>query len=271
MRSRTLAHLSDLHLGLSPLHDRRALELCRTLLDMHVDHVVVTGDVTHKGRRSELARFEEIFAPLLRDGRLTVVPGNHDRVGEDAGATLMSGARVDVRQAQGLFVVRVDSTAERNRSLFSPHGEICRRVISEVDDALSEAPAGVLRVVLLHHHPLPLPEEGIGERFCASLGWPHARELGLGRELVRVAAGRCELILHGHRHVPAELEVPVRGSNAPLRVFNGGASTQLMRFRTFHHHGQRLIGDPRWVGAGVPEPVPSAFASALQELRGVFA
>ena len=82
--ARKLAHVSDLHIGRSVESDARAVRLCQALIEARVDHVVVTGDVTHKGRRRELARFEETFAPLREAGRLTVIPGNHDRLGDDA-------------------------------------------------------------------------------------------------------------------------------------------------------------------------------------------
>src|SRR4051794_25188148 len=96
----TLAHLSDLHLGRSAAHDdevARAVEA----LDA-VDHVVVSGDVTDRGRALDFARFERLFAPLAATGRLTVVPGNHDRLGDDLGARLRRGARVQSETRRGL-------------------------------------------------------------------------------------------------------------------------------------------------------------------------
>src|SRR5512132_3816217 len=62
--TRSLAHISDLHLA--------------------------------RDRRAELAAFEDAFAPLLDEGRVVIVPGNHDRASDDAGATLMVGSRVGV-------------------------------------------------------------------------------------------------------------------------------------------------------------------------------
>ena len=55
-RARKLAHISDLHFGRSAESDARATRLCRALIDARIDHVVVTGDLTHRGRRRELAR-----------------------------------------------------------------------------------------------------------------------------------------------------------------------------------------------------------------------
>jgi predicted MPP superfamily phosphohydrolase len=98
-----LAHLSDLHLssldGVSPraLLDKRMLgyaswwlrrryEHRTDVLDVlradlqaeHLDHIAVTGDLTHLGLPQE---FREAAAWLARLGRpegITVIPGNHD-------------------------------------------------------------------------------------------------------------------------------------------------------------------------------------------------
>ena len=58
--------------------------------------------MTHRGRRQDMERFFQIFTPLQRDGRLTVIPGNHDRNTEDAGEWLMQGERVQVASTDAL-------------------------------------------------------------------------------------------------------------------------------------------------------------------------
>ena len=120
-----------------------------------------------------------------------------------------------------------------------------------------------------HHHPLPMPEEGVGERFASAVGWPHASELALGAELIAIARGRCDLVLHGHRHVPSGSSQP--GSpGRPLTVYNGGASTELGSFRLFTHERGRLLREPSWVHSGLRRRTPPWFVAALSELRGVF-
>ena len=82
MMQHTLAHLSDLHLGHGPAREAAARALVEAVQEAHVDHVVVTGDLTQRGRDEEMSLFLDIFAPLQRAHRLTVVPGNHDRTCE---------------------------------------------------------------------------------------------------------------------------------------------------------------------------------------------
>ncbi|MFP2927927.1 metallophosphoesterase family protein, partial [Pyxidicoccus sp. 3LG] len=184
MPLRTLAHLSDLHLDLTPASDASARALVETLQAEGVDHVVVTGDLTHQGTRVEFQRFQELFAPLLDTGRLTFIPGNHDRPGDDVGGRWMDGQKVRTVERPGLYLVRVDSTGPHNRNYFASHGELSRETLDSVDAALAAAPREALVAVLVHHHVLPLPEESFPERLASRLGWPHDAELALGAELV---------------------------------------------------------------------------------------
>jgi 3',5'-cyclic AMP phosphodiesterase CpdA len=248
VRTQTLAHLSDLHLGRSPEHDCQVERLRDAVEAAQIDHVVVTGDVTHRGRRAELDSFHALFAPLMGAGRLSVVPGNHDRLGDDVGARLMRGGRVEVQSRDGLYVVRVDSTGPHNRFLLAGHGELCERVLDLVDLALEGAPRRSLVALVLHHHPVPLPEETLPDRLAARLGWPYAAELRLGAALLARVRGRCDLVLHGHRHVPREVRL-FDGEARPLAVFNAGCSPTLGRFRVLSHTRGALVAPPFWLDA----------------------
>src|SRR2546423_5652202 len=138
---KTLAHLSDLHLGASAVHLQRAEELVGALLAVNVDQVVLTGDITDGGHAHELELFERTFAPLLATKRLTVVPGNHDRLGDDLGAIFMPGGRVDTVEVPGAFLVRVDSTGPHNRTSFlAGPRPICEGILGEISEALDRAP-----------------------------------------------------------------------------------------------------------------------------------
>jgi 3',5'-cyclic AMP phosphodiesterase CpdA len=195
--TRTLAHVSDLHFGRDGSTERAAARICDALLAMHVDDVLVTGDVTNRGRADEYERFARTFAPL-RD-RMLVVPGNHDRLGDDAAAHMMT-ARVEVECRRGIHVVRADSTAPHNRGLIEGHGDLTPGDLDEIEEAARAAKPGALVVLALHHHPLPLPPDGLGERLSNLFGWPYAAELRRGRELVARLRGVCDVVAHGHRH-----------------------------------------------------------------------
>jgi Icc protein len=259
--TRTLAHISDLHLGRDPEADTAAEEICHSLLAADVETVLLTGDVTHRGRRSELSRYQRAFAPLM--DRVVVVPGNHDRLGEDVGSALMPGPRVQAELRPGLFVIRLDSTAPHNRRWLASHGALTRDDIAAVEQAVARAPAGVLVVLMLHHHVLPLPEDHVGERLATLLGLPHAAELDLGRELVDRLKGRCDLVLHGHRHAPSEIVVLPQGGRA-MRVLNAGSTPEQGRARLVTHRAGRIVSE-RWMDVVAPQPRE---VSALWPRRG---
>lgn len=243
MTTRRFAHLSDLHLGSSGPYVDRAAALVRRLEADRIDHVIITGDLTHQGGHDEAQCFRDVFAPLLRQGRVTFVPGNHDRTGEDAGGEWMDGRRVRIEERPGLYLVCIDSTAPHNRSYFQTHGELSREVIAEVDNALASAPEDRVVALLLHHHVLPLPEDSPIEWLIARLGFRAMHELPLGVELLERVRGRADLVLHGHRHVPRVLELEGDAGRA-LSIFNAGSSTELGGYNVFEHREGRLLGAP---------------------------
>jgi len=265
MMTHTLAHLSDLHIGQGQRQNDSARALVELLEAMDIEQVVVTGDLTHRGRDEEMSLFLDIFAPLQQAHRLTVVPGNHDRTSDDAGRRLMGGRRVVAQALPGLLLVQLDSTGDHNRSFWASQGELTEAMLDEVDTALARAPADALRVVLLHHHPLALPEETWLERWSERLRLPFCSELPNGRALLARVQGRCDLILHGHRHVPRAIHFGSPGER-PLTLYNAGSSTELRRVRLFSHAGGVLHGSPRWLWAeqprvrGLRRPVLPTFA-----------
>ncbi|HET8725273.1 MAG TPA: metallophosphoesterase [Anaeromyxobacteraceae bacterium] len=262
-----MAHVSDLHVGRDASTDEAARRLAAALAGARVDAVLLTGDVTHRGLASELARFEAIFRPLIDAGRLAIVPGNHDRMGDDAGRALMRGGRVAVAGFDGLHVVRVDSTAPHNRSLVDGHGALSAQDVADVVQAVAMAPAGSLPVVMLHHHVLPLPVEDLAERLATLVGLPCADELPLGEDLLGQVLGRCRLVLHGHRHVPSEFRVELPGVPS-LRILNAGSTTLLGRARLFAHAGGQIA----WEGWLSTESVaPRAWRPPAAATGGVLA
>jgi Calcineurin-like phosphoesterase len=97
------AHISDLHLTslddvkVSDLLNKRALgylswrrrrrrehspevlaALLRDLRDLNLDHIVITGDLTHIGLPSEFQQARQWLEALGAPTDVTVVPGNHD-------------------------------------------------------------------------------------------------------------------------------------------------------------------------------------------------
>lgn len=254
--TRTLAHISDLHLGRDAATNAAVARIAAVLEGAGIDEVLVTGDVTHRGRREELALFERTFV-AIRD-RLVVVPGNHDRLGDDVARLLMPVRRVDVEVRPGVYVVRMDSTAPHNARLVNSHGVLDANDLADAETAIGAAPNHVLVVVMLHHHVLPLPEDHLVERVASWLGLPHAAELATGRDLLGRVRGRADLVLHGHRHGEAEIRIGT-SRERKLRVVNAGCTPDSGRIRVLRHE-RGVILDEQVLDARPPASMASAAA-----------
>jgi 3',5'-cyclic-AMP phosphodiesterase len=240
---RTLAHLSDLHLGIRG-REVAARRACERLLELGVDRVVVTGDITHSGKAAELQLFRSIFAPLLESGRLAAVPGNHDRMNDDVRNALMPGGRVCLERHPDLVVVKVDSTSPANRSAITSQGALDEADCRAIENAVSARYEGRLVILALHHHLMPLPAQDLGERFATWMGTRWAAEVDGGRGLLERLRGRIDLVLHGHRHLPGE-QIPYEHLPRPVRIHNAGATTLQGRFCVFTHAAGRILAS-RW-------------------------
>ena len=191
-----ILHVSDLHVGarnavqaewaLTPLVERFDPEL-----------VLVTGDLTHRGRPAE----HENAAHLLRELEkpLLVVPGNHDiplmiparftrtfKAFEQVWDTTEPVYRSERIVAAGLNSVR----AWRHQS-----GGIRGVQLKRAADVLRNADSRALRVAALHHHLIGAP--------WRSRKKPVARR---NRVLASLVDAGAELIVAGHIHQGAVAE-----------------------------------------------------------------
>jgi Icc protein len=233
------AHLSDLHIGRSAENDANAVRLCAQLVESGIDQVVATGDLTHRGLARELEQFESIFAPRYRpgaDGRRPRQPRLPRRRRFRRPHGWAAGADHDA-------IWPLHRARELHRAaqpfLDQGHSSLDDADLDAIDAALDATPAGVLVVIALHHHVLPMPDEHVAERLPSWLRFVFTSELARGRDLLKRVRGRCGLVLHGHRHVPrgARLFGPPR----PMHVINAGSSTELGRVRVFSHDGRGLL------------------------------
>jgi 3',5'-cyclic-AMP phosphodiesterase len=241
----SFAHISDLHFGHDDSVVPKMRRLVSHLIAQDIDHVLCTGDVTENGREEEFEAFVDVFAPLLDLDRVTLVPGNHDRCGDDVADSIMHGQRVVGLDLGALFVVRLDSTGPHNRTKFCGHGLVTPTDLLALRDVLEDAHDDQLVILMMHHHPYPLPEEGTLERLSRWAGLPFADALHSGVDVLDVASGRCDVVLHGHRHVATErTHVGPRGD---LGVYNAGSTAELGRYRVFDHWGGALTQRPVWL------------------------
>ncbi|MFW5739150.1 MAG: metallophosphoesterase family protein [Myxococcota bacterium] len=224
----TLAHLSDLHLRRGFPERWEAANEALALQEVRsADLVVVTGDVTESGLTNELEMAEELFDDVARQGRLLVVPGNHDASlhGLNAGTIVnrLTGVRRMVSDAFADVSV-VGGSARRIGSRGSPWpvrrllaggrcavygldstraslGDLLARgccgesQLDALDEDLDALEPGTRVVFVLHHHVTSHP----GGR--GAFDTDPALELLDKRQVQALLRRyRVELVLHGHRH-----------------------------------------------------------------------
>lgn len=234
-----LAHLSDPHLtslvGVDPwtLRDKRILgwlswrrkrrahhqrhvvdALVADIRSQGVDHIAVTGDLTHIGTSDELDDARQWLEELGEARAVSVIPGNHDRYVRDASRQVerrwapwsASDAGIATRRApvdaEGadtngsmpwlrlrgpVALIGLDS-AEPAPWLMAT-GRLGPGQLERLRRILEAAgSAGYLRCVLVHHAPRP----GLDRTRKRLVDAPELAEL--------LDATGTELVLHGHGH-----------------------------------------------------------------------
>jgi len=191
-----LLHISDLHAGSV---EETAIEgsLAELIERVSPELIAVTGDLTHRGRRSEHERAAAFLRSLGR--QLIVVPGNHDIPYTFPARFTRPWAEFErqwepvepVFRSDGLVVVGLNSVRPwRHQS-----GGIRSGQIEQAAQLLADSPQGAFKVVCLHHHLIGAP--------WRSRKRPVSRRSEVLAGLVDAGA---ELILAGHIHQAAVSE-----------------------------------------------------------------
>lgn len=197
MAARVL-HVSDLHVGKrdAAVPYEALRELASTIAP---DLLLATGDLANRGTLDQLERAAEALRAL--DIPLLAVPGNHDlpyTVPARFTRPLAEWERVfgspePVHESDGLLAVGLSSV----RPWRQQAGALSGIALDEALTRLRAAPAGVLRLVALHHH-------------LAAPPWRGARKRPLRRRshvLEKLVDAGIELVASGHVHQASLAEV----------------------------------------------------------------
>lgn len=200
--------------GRRQTHQRTALDLIVADAMAHApDHIAVTGDLINLGLPAEYEAATAWLHELGKPEDVTVVPGNHDiysTLRDDVGVTRWGdymradawGAKYSaaapemfpfVRRIGPVALIGVNSAIETPP--FVAAGEVGATQLAALDRLLPQLEAeGLIRVVLIHHPPLP------GQA-------PPRRALRDAEALSRILSLRgAELVLHGHNHINSHMD-----------------------------------------------------------------
>jgi 3',5'-cyclic-AMP phosphodiesterase len=203
--------MSDLHVGEGLFRPELLSAAIQETNQLGPDLVVVAGDLTMEGYRSEFEACER-FLGELACGHVVVAMGNHDarNVGyrhfEDFFGARDSVTIVPVGEGRAK-VVAIDSTKPD-----LDEGEVGREHYGWLDAELRGWTEGP-RIVVIHHHILAVPGTGRDVNNLRDAG----DVMAILREL------EVDLVLSGHRHVPyvwsiSGVRVVHSGTVSTLRV-----------------------------------------------------
>jgi len=185
------------------------------------DHIAVTGDLTHLGLPDEFTDAGQWLAKLGLPDQVTVIPGNHEAyVGQKWSAQLSAWAPYlisDDRQGSSptgeLFpslrirgkVALIGLCSARPSLPFLAVGSLGEKQLGILAEILQETgEAGLLRVVLIHHPPVP-----------GTIKW---RKRLVDNSAFAEVLARCgaELVLHGHTHAATFSELQTPAGKVPV-------------------------------------------------------
>ncbi|MDD5559398.1 metallophosphoesterase [Candidatus Methylomirabilis sp.] len=245
-----VAHLSDLHLSslidvkIRDLLNKRALgylswrlrrrrehapevlaALLHDLKGLTLDHVVITGDLTHIGLPDEFRQARQWLETLGSSNDVTVIPGNHDAYVRTPWADtfalwtpyMASDQRLQIGKQQtpgrSFFPsVRVRGhtaligvTSAHPSAPFFATGSLGAAQINRLGDILDlTRRQGLFRILLIHHLPM-----------AAMVAW--RKRLTDGATLRALLARHgVEMVLYGHTHRSAVLYLPEVRGNIPM-------------------------------------------------------
>jgi len=214
-----LLQISDPHFGTEQIPVMDALQQLHTQLAPDV--VVVSGDITQRGRRSQFGAARKFFTQL--NARvLLVVPGNHDIPLFNIVLRMLApyanyaSAFGDDMQPEfvsdDLLVVCVNTTRARRRK----NGEVSAGQIDYVAQRLASANRAQLRVVVTHQ-----PVHVVTDSDRTNLLRGHEAALSTWAE-----AG-ADIVLGGHIHLPYVSELRPLPSQPEKKLWAVQAGTAL--------------------------------------------
>jgi 3',5'-cyclic AMP phosphodiesterase CpdA len=202
----------------------RFLQVCDQVLAKGPEIVAITGDHTDNGFGYGL--IQHFLEPWVKEGRLLVVPGNHDTydmfprkgrrdrvtIKEDAYRAFAGAVGCDsaehgayVRYIDDLAFVGLSSCKEPFVAL-SASGEVTQPQLTWLRE-LAEKPEykkARLRLGMVHHHLLRMPME-LGKRSPIEVGL----RLRNAVEVMKACTeAKIDILLNGHRHHGYMVQLP---------------------------------------------------------------
>lgn len=179
-----VAHISDIHFG--PQFQRKVFETAvEEINSLAPEAIIISGDFTENGLLNEF-RLAQNYLKKFKVDRFIICSGNHDY---RTTGFLLFGRFFPYKQLieidDKVFIVLNTARPDRDE------GEVGHRQNLWLERQLA-AHQGMYKIVLMHHHLIPIPDTGPDRLTIIDSG-------DIMRTLIK---GNVDLVLCGHRHRP---------------------------------------------------------------------
>jgi len=213
-----IVHISDTHISkfggfMEAFLDKAIKEINH--LDPKPNVIVHTGDLTENG---VLPDYELALEKInLFESKVIIAPGNHDErnYGQSLFKELIGPMDYEVHVDKAAFFIMNSPEPDRDA------GRLGRRRQDFLDEKLKALPMGYLKIVVFHHHLVPVPHSGRETNVLEDAG--DILEMVLKRNV--------NFVLMGHRHVGRVLRI-----NNTILINSGTTSSVKTRGRFGHSY-----------------------------------
>jgi putative phosphoesterase len=200
-----IIHISDVHFGDPTFSDNLKFNILSQIQDKNPDMIIFAGDLTYTGHLNEYDNAKEFIDELKSITEVHVVPGNHDarNVGLVHFENLI-GKPIFKRESGKIVILGLDSAREDIND-----GNIGPFQLEWLKSELEKAPKNFGKIVVLHHHLIPIPQTGRERNIL----------LDCGDLLQLLLDYNVDLVLGGHKHVPNVVTLE------NMAIINSGTAT----------------------------------------------
>jgi 3',5'-cyclic AMP phosphodiesterase CpdA len=213
-----IVHISDTHISkfggfMEGFLDKAIKEI--NSLDPKPNVIVHSGDLTENG---VLPDYEFALEKInLFESKIIVAPGNHDErnYGQSLFKEMIGPMDYEVHVGKAAFFIMNSPEPDRDA------GRLGRRRQDLLDRKLKTLPKDYLKIVVFHHHLVPVPHAGRETNVLEDAG----------DILEMILARKVNFVLMGHRHVGRVLKI-----NNTILINAGTVSSIKTRGRLGHSY-----------------------------------